>query len=203
MNAPEPSSAPATRVLTIAADPGPLGLAAFALTTFVLSVFNAGFVPAGAQPVVFGVAFFYGGLAQIIAGVMEFFKNNTFGALAFTSYGAFWMAYWYLGTHPALFAEGAPKLQGVGIFLLGWTIFTAYMTVTSSKITGGLFVTFSVLLVAFIFLTIGDLAGLHTATRIGGFFGLGAALCAWYNSFAGVLNATSGKTILPVWPRKK
>lgn len=189
-----------TRTLSIA-DPGPLGLAAFALTTFVLSIFNAGLLDVKAQPVVFGLALFYGGIVQVIAGVMEYFKNNTFGATAFASYGAFWMAYWYLATHPQFFVAGAPKLQGVGVFLLGWTIFTAYMTVVSSRVTGGLLATFCVLLVAFIALTVGDLFEMQAATRVGGYFGLGAALLAWYNSFAGVLNNTAGKTVLPVWPR--
>lgn len=205
MKSPEPSASTTpgaiTRTLNIA-DPGPLGLAAFALTTFVLSIFNAGLLDVKAQPVVFGLALFYGGIVQLVAGVMEFLKNNMFGAVAFCSYGGFWMSYWYLATHPALFAADAPKLQGVGVFLLGWTIFTAYMTVVVSRLNGGLFATFSVLLVAFIALTIGDLFGIHIATRIGGFFGIGAAFLAWYNSFAGLMNMASGKVVMPTWPRK-
>lgn len=203
MTAPAPSSsgtAAPTPAIKIA-DPGPLGLAAFALTTFVLSVFNAGLLDAKAQPVVFGLALCYGGIAQLIAGVIEFFKNNQFGGVAFCSYGAFWMSFWYLSTHPDFFGADAPKAQGVGIFLLGWTIFTAYMTVAVSKVTGGLFATFVVLLGAFIGLTIGDLFELHIATRIGGWLGLGAALLAWYNSAAGLINTTHGKVVLPVWPR--
>jgi succinate-acetate transporter protein len=182
-----------------------LGLAAFALTTFVLSVFNAGLLDSKAQPVVLGLALFYGGIAQIVAGVMEFFKNNTFGATAFTSFGAFWMAYWYLSTHPDLFGDIDPSLKakGIGIFLLAWTIFVAWMTFAVSRVNIGLFVTFSVLLVAFIALTIGDLTGVVAATRVGGWFGLAAAFGAWYCAFAAVLNFTSGKTVLSVGPRKK
>ena len=188
------------------ADPGPLGLASFALTTFVLSVFNAGLLDAKAQPVVLGLALFYGGAAQIVAGVLEFFKNNLFGAVAFTSYGAFWMAYWYLSTHPELFADGIDaglKAKGVGVFLLGWTIFTAYMLIAVTKVNGGLTFTFSVLLVAFIALTLGDFTHNIMFTRVGGYFGLAAAAGAWYCSAAGVINFTHGRQVLSVFPRAK
>src|SRR5664279_3510229 len=109
-------------------DPGPLGLAGFALTTFILSVFNAGLISnVGLKAVVLPVALFYGGIAQLLAGMWEFKKANTFGALAFTSYGAFWLTVWYYIT------TIAPKLplldahRGFGLYLLTWTIFTAYM----------------------------------------------------------------------------
>ena len=199
----EPSG-PQPRTLDIA-DPGPLGLACFALTTFVLSVFNAGLLDAQAQPVVLGLALFYGGLAQVIAGVLEFLKKNLFGATAFTSYGAFWMAYWYLSSHPEAFVQGidpALRAQGVGVFLLGWTIFTAYMLIAVTKVNGGLTFTFSVLLGAFACLTLGDFTGVMLLTRLGGYFGLAAALGAWYCSFAGVVNFTHGRTVLSVFPRQ-
>jgi succinate-acetate transporter protein len=198
-----PSDSPSASIRNInVADPGPLGLAAFALTTFVLSVFNAGLVGKEAEAVVFGIALFYGGIAQLIAGVMEFFKQNLFGALAFCSYGAFWMAFWYLSTHPE-FLEGAGDLKGkgVGVFLLAFTIFTAYMLIAVSRVNWGLTVTFAVLFIAFIGLTVGDLTGTVAATRVGGWFGLAAAFSAWYCSFAGVLNFTSGRTVLSVGPR--
>lgn len=195
------SEASPVRVVSVA-DPGPLGLAAFALTTFVLSVFNAGLVDASAQPVVLGLALFYGGIVQIVAGVMEFLKNNLFGATAFCSYGGFWMAYWYLSTHPELFGSTEHKAVGVGIFLLGWTIFTAYMLVAVLRVNLALTVTFAVLVIAFVALTIGDLAGATGATRVGGWFGLAAAAAAWYTSFAGLLNGVSGREVLPVWSRQ-
>lgn len=184
------------------ADPGPLGLACFALTTFVLSVFNAGLVAKEAEPVVFGLALFYGGAVQVLAGLAEFLKKNTFGAVAFSSYGAFWMAFWYLSTHPEFFPEGsAHRVTGVGIFLLGWTIFTAYMWVVALRINGVLAATFSTLLVTFICLTAADLFGVPTLTMIGGFLGIVTAFLAWYGSFAGVMNNTAGKVVLPTWPR--
>lgn len=190
-----------TRSLDIA-DPGPLGLAAFALTTFVLSVFNAGLVAKEAEPVVFGLALFYGGAVQVLAGLFEFFKKNTFGAVAFCSYGAFWMAFWYLSTNPDFFpADSAHRVTGVGIFLLGWTIFTAYMWFVALRINGVLGATFSVLLVTFICLTVADLFALPVFTTIGGFLGLITAFLAWYGSFAGVLNNTVGRVVAPTWPR--
>lgn len=184
------------------ADPGPLGLACFALTTFVLSVFNAGLVNKEAQPVVFGLALFYGGAAQILAGLAEFLKKNTFGAVAFTSYGAFWMAFWYLSAHPEFFpADSAHRVTGVGVFLLGWTIFTAYMWAVALRINGVLAATFSVLLVTFICLTVADLFAIPSLTTVGGFLGIITAFLAWYGSFAGVMNNTTGKAVLPTWPR--
>ncbi|MGC4153138.1 MAG: acetate uptake transporter [Propionicimonas sp.] len=190
-----------TRTIALA-DPGPLGLACFALTTFVLSVFNAGLVDKEAQPVVFGLALFYGGAVQVLAGLLEFFKKNVFGAVAFCSYGAFWMAFWYLSSHPEFFpADSAHRVTGVGVFLLAWTIFTGYMWVVALRINGVLAATFTLLLITFILLTIADLTGNHMLTTVAGFCGLITAFLAWYGSFAGVLNQTSGKALVPTWPR--
>src|SRR3954465_10640885 len=118
------------------ADPGPLGLAAFALTTFVLSMFNADLVGAGGEPVVFGLAFAYGGLAQLLAGMWEFRTGNTFGAVAFTSYGAFWLSFW---AFEQFYADKitSPVTTGhaVGLFLIAWGIFTAYMFIASLRVS--------------------------------------------------------------------
>ena len=181
------------------ADPGPLGLGAFAMTTFVLSCVNAGFLPKSVEGIVLGLALFYGGIAQVLAGMWEFVKGNTFGALAFSSYGAFWMSLWYLIVHSGL--AKADSAKGVGIFLLAWTIFTLYMTVVASRITGLLFALFAVLLVTFAFLTVGAFAAAPGITKIGGFLGLITAFVAWYASFAGVMNATAKRIVLPTWPR--
>lgn len=181
------------------ADPAPLGLAGFALTTFMLSTFNAGLLPKTAEVAILGVALFYGGIAQLFAGMWEFVKGNTFGALAFSSYGAFWMSLWYLIVHSGL--AKADSAKGVGIFLLAWTIFTLYMTVVASRITGLLFALFAVLLVTFAFLTVGAFAAAPGITKIGGFLGLITAFVAWYASFAGVMNATAKRIVLPTWPR--
>jgi uncharacterized protein len=183
------------------ADPAPLGLAGFALTTFMLSTFNAGILPKTAEAAILGVALFYGGLAQLFAGMWEFVKGNTFGALAFSSYGAFWMSLWYLIVHALPDVPKADHGAAVGIFLLAWTIFTVYMTVVTMRISGLLFILFSVLLVTFGFLTYGAFAGAASMTQIGGYLGLLTAFIAWYASFAGVLNGTAKRVIMPTWPR--
>lgn len=184
------------------ADPGPLGLAGFALTTFMLSSFNSGLAPKSAEVVVLGVALFYGGLAQLFAGMWEFVKGNTFGALAFSSYGAFWMSFWYLVSHGKdLPTTGNDAAQGIGVFLLAWTIFTLYMTFVASKLSGILFGLFSILSVTFIFLTMGEFAGSSAMTHIGGYLGLVTAFVAWYASFAGVLNGSVKRVVMPTWPR--
>jgi uncharacterized protein len=201
-NATPPQTAPALSFGAHLADPGPLGLAGFALTTFVLSSFNSGLAPKSVEGVVLGVALFYGGIAQLFAGMWEFAKGNTFGALAFSSYGAFWMSFWYLVAHTDLSkAPGTDAAKGVGVFLLAWTIFTLYMTVVASRLSGVLFALFAVLLVTFAFLTIGKFGGSDSMTKIGGYLGLVTALVAWYASFAGVLNNTAKRIVLPTWPR--
>ena len=197
--APSSSTAPALAPGLRIADPGPLGLAAFALTTFILSTFNAGLLPKSAEVVILGVALFYGGLAQLFAGLWEFAKGNTFGAVAFTSYGAFWMSFWYLVEHSGLAAEDAAA--GIGIYMLAWTIFTVLMTVVTRRISGLLFGLFSVLSVTFVFLTIGAFTGTGWLTQFGGYLGLLTAFTAWYGFFAGVMNQTGRGAPLPTWPR--
>jgi hypothetical protein len=185
------------------ADPGPLGLGAFAGTTFVLSLFNAGLVgEAKLAAVVLPLALIYGGLAQLLAGMWEFRKNNTFAAVAFTSYGAFWISFFYFDTYIAGKLPPADAHTAVGIFLLMWTIFTAYMTLASVKTTGALTAVFGVILVTFVVLTIGEFAQNTTLIHTAGYIGLLGAALAWYASAAGVVNATWARTVLPVFPAK-
>src|SRR5690242_7593171 len=115
------------------ADPGPLGLAGFALTTFVLSMFNAGLVSKAGEPVVLGLALAYGGIAQFAAGMWEFRTGNTFGAVAFSSYGAFWISFWALVTFFAKSIPAAHAGDAVGLYLWAWGIFTTYMFVASDR----------------------------------------------------------------------
>ncbi|SDX58830.1 hypothetical protein SAMN05661080_00474 [Modestobacter sp. DSM 44400] len=183
------------------ADPGPLGLAGFAATTFFLSTVNAGLLPGTVEAVVLGLAFFYGGLAQLLAGMWEFVKGNTFGALAFTSYGAFWLSFWYLVTHLPADAPATDVSHAVATYLLVWTIFTAYMLVASFRTSGILVAVFAVLTLTFLFLTIADYSGMAWLTRVGGWLGLVTAVLAWYASFAGVLNSTAKRVVLPTFPR--
>jgi uncharacterized protein len=184
------------------ADPGPLGLAAFAGTTFFLSVVNSGMLGGSVETIVLGLALFYGGLAQLLAGMWEFVKGNTFGALAFTSYGAFWMSFWYLLNHLPADAKPNDLYHGVGVYLLMWAIFTAYMTVAATRTTGAILAVFALLTLTFLALAIGWLDN-HSSgwIHLGGYLGLLTALAAWYASFAGVVNATFRKVVLPTMPR--
>jgi len=184
------------------ADPGPLGLAAFAMPTFVLSCVNAGFLPKSVEGVVLGLALFYGGIVQVLAGMWEFVKGNTFGAVAFSSYGAFWLSFWYLVAHVDLSAAApGDAAKGIGVFLLAWTIFTLYMLVCTLRTNGVLVVVFGVLFLTFVFLTWGEFSGTTGITHIGGYLGLLTAVLAWYGSMAGVMNATAKHSVMPVFPR--
>jgi succinate-acetate transporter protein len=193
------------------ADPGPLGLAAFAGTTFVLSMVNSGLVGdkihpgGGLLPLVAALALAYGGVAQLIAGLWEFRTGNTFGAVAFCSYGAFWISFFFVVQSVA---ENAPRevFSGLGLYLWMWGIFTAYMFIASLRTTGAIALVFLLLAITFIILGIGNsaLAGTATVTngtiKLGGYFGLATAIAAWYASFAVVLNSTFGRTLAPVFP---
>jgi uncharacterized protein len=185
------------------ADPGPLGLAAFALTTFVLSMVNSGLVSDKTEPIVFGLAFAYGGLAQLLAGMWEFRTGNTFGATAFTSYGAFWLSFFVFVTFFATKIPTAETGHAVGLYLIAWGIFTTYMFIASLRTTSAIALVFILLAVTFIVLGIGDAGGNANITKIGGYIGLATAAAAWYASFAGVTNSTFGRTVLPVKPLKR
>jgi succinate-acetate transporter protein len=184
------------------ADPAPLGLAAFALTTFVLSFVNAGLVPASVEPVVFGLALAYGGAAQFAAGLWEFAKGNTFGATAFTSYGAFWLSFWWLTAHLADYKIPASDVgKGVGLYLIAWGIFTAYMTVAATRVSGAVLAVFVLLTLTFFLLGIGDWSGTEGLSKLGGYVGILTALAAWYASFAGVTTFAFKRPLVPTGPR--
>jgi len=196
------AEAPAEASGASIADPGALGLGASATTTFVLSVFNAGLLPASLEPVVLPLALFYGGIAQFLAGMWEFRKGNTFGATAFGSYGMFWMSF------AAYVQVVVPELGGTskaaaatGLFLLAWTIFTAIMLVASLRTNGAIIAVFVVLLVTLVLLTIAELGGIDSLGTLGGYVGILTALVAWYAAAAVVTNATWGRPVLPVAPR--
>lgn len=183
------------------ADPAALGLGAFALTTFVLSVVNAGLVPATVEPVVFGLALAYGGLAQFAAGMWEFTKGNTFGATAFTSYGAFWISFWWLTGHTDLKGAGDDAAKGVGLYLLAWGIFTLYMTVAAARTNMAVLAVFVLLTITFFVLALGEFTGTSGISKTGGWIGILTALAAWYASLATVANFTHKRTLFPVGPR--
>ncbi len=186
------------------ANPGPLGLSAFALTTFVLSSINAGWFSAGATTIVVGLALFYGGLAQLLAGMWEFKAGNTFGATAFTSYGAFWLSFAVIfipgfGILGSLTAAGATD-QALGLYLLAWTIITAILLIASLRSNIALIAVFAFLTLTFLSLTIGKLSGSSTFGTLGGYLGIITAIVAWYTALAGLLGSGKASFSLPVWP---
>ena len=183
------------------ADPAPLGLAAFALTTAVLSVINAGWLPDTVEPVVFGLALAYGGLGQLLAGMWEFAKGNTFGATAFSSYGAFWISFWWLTGHTDLSAAGSDAASGVGLYLAAWGLFTLYMSVAASRVSVAVLTVFVLLTVTFGVLAWGEFAGSTGIHKLGGYVGILTALAAWYASFAGVTAFTFKRPVLPTGVR--
>lgn len=186
------------------ANPAALGLGAFAMTTFVLSVINAGLVDEGAGPVVLALALFYGGLAQLLAGMWEFRKGNVFGALAFSSFGAFWLSYFY---YVSFVAGGLAAIHeagpATGLFLLAWTIFTGYMMIAAFRESVAVLGVFVFLFLTFIALTVGAFADNSTFNMIGGWLGIVTALIAWYTSFAIVINSTFKRTVLALGPLGK
>jgi len=185
------------------ADPGPLGLAAFAMTTFVLSMFNADLVSRSGETITLTLALAYGGIAQVLAGMWEFRTGNTFGAVAFTSYGAFWLSFW---AFDQFYASGIPAADlghAVGLYLIAWGIFTTYMFIASLRTTAAISLVFILLAVAFFLLGIGEANASDTLVKAGGWVGLATAVAAWYASFAAVTNSTFGRVVLPVVPLKR
>jgi uncharacterized protein len=196
------------------ADPGPLGLAAFAGTTFMLSLINAGLVGThrlpggGLLPMVAALALAYGGIAQFTAGIWEFRTGNTFGAVAFCSYGMFWVSFYFIVQSVA---KNAPTevFSGLGLYLWVWGIFTTYMFIASLRTTGAVAAVFLLLAITFFILGIGNsaLAGTASATngtiKLGGWVGIATAIVAWYASFAAVINSTFGRVVAPVVPLRR
>jgi succinate-acetate transporter protein len=207
---PTVAPAPASRI----ADPAALGLAGFALTTFLLSAKNAGWMTHATGNAWLGYAFAYGGLAQFTAGMWEFARGNVFGAAAFGSYGAFWIGlglYIQLVVNPAVAAirpstaaaTVATINHDLGWILLAWFIFNTYMLILSVQINMAVFAVFLTLGITEIVLAIGNFnagsALLPTGTiKVGGYIGLLTALVAWYTSMAVIAGGMGGRIKLPV-----
>jgi len=178
------------------ANPGALGLGGFALTTFLLSMVNAGIIAPESIGMVLPMGLFYGGLAQLLAGMWEFKSGNTFGATCFSSFGAFW-----IGLATMIILEGAGIISkvppaGLAVFLIAWGIFTLYATIASFKISKGLVSIFVPLTLAFFLLAIGEFSnGFKIA---GGYVGIITAITAWYCSAAILLNEVFGRKVLPL-----
>ena len=197
-----PTSVAVTAVPGIA-DPAPLGLAAFALTTFLLSAFNAGWMTKASGLAWLGYAFAYGGLGQLLAGMWEFRNRNVFGATAFASYGGFWIG---LGLYVQL--VGAKLLaraitvplfnHDVAWILLSFAIFNTYMLIWSTQVNVAIFTVFLTLELTEVILFIGNFAGSSGTVKFGGYVGIVTAAAAWYASAAGVANGMGGRLTMPV-----
>jgi len=188
------------------ADPAPLGLAAFALTTFLLSGHNATFIPDG---IWIGAAIFYGGAIQLLAGMWEFRNRNVFGATAFSSYGGFWLS---LGifvvlintqtTFYTVFQNKAQVNSALAWFLIAFAIFNTYMVLWASRLNLATLAVFLTLEVTEILLAVGFLLVAHGHSdfwlHAGGWAGIVTAAVAWYTSAAGVVNGMSSKKVVPV-----
>jgi succinate-acetate transporter protein len=192
---------------TPVADPAPLGLAAFALTTFLLSAANAGWMSHATGNAWLGYAFAYGGLCQLLAGMWEFRNRNVFGATAFSTYGGFWigLGLWvkFVATAPppsgvSAAAYASATLKDQGWILLAFAIFNTYMLLWSSAVTKAVFAVFLTLEATEIILFAGAFAGNTNLIKAGGYVGVLTALVAWYTSSAGVFNGMRGRAVVPV-----
>jgi succinate-acetate transporter protein len=184
------------------ANPAALGLVGFGLTTVLLSLINAGLLPVGGEPVVFPLALAFGGTAQMIAGIMEYKVGNTFGATAFTAYGAFW--WWFAllllfaGNHVIDISAAGPT---VGVALLLWGLFTFGLWIGTFKLPKLLFLIFLTLWIAFLLLGLGSVLAMPMLHTLGGYDGILCGLMAMYGSFAITTNTTFGRTVIPVGDR--
>ncbi|MDH2924488.1 hypothetical protein EV693_10668 [Nicoletella semolina] len=176
------------------ANPGPLGLCGFALTTWLLSLINNGTFSGDNVGLVLAMAFAFGGTAQIIAGICEFYKGNTFGFTAFISYGAFW---WSFALFKVFFPQ-AVSAEFVGWYLVVWGTFTLMMFFASLAKAHALQAIFFALTITFYLLAAGDFTGNHSITHIGGYFGLLTALLAFYLAAAEMINESYGRVVLPI-----
>jgi succinate-acetate transporter protein len=179
------------------ANPAPLGLFGFALTTWLLSMVNAGLLAGTSVPLVLAMAFAFGGTAQFFAGLFEYGKGNTFGFVAFCSYGAFW---WSFALFAKFFGDGVPG-AAVGWYLLVWGAFTFVMWIGTFALNRALFLIFLALTPTFFLLGLAPLLGAPELTTLGGYGGLITALLAFYLGAADVINEVHGKTVLPIGAR--
>jgi len=182
------------------ANPAPLGLLGFGMTTILLNLHNAGFF--GVSAMIMGMGIFVGGIAQLIAGIMEWKKNNTFGTTAFVGYGSFWLslvAIWLLPNY----GVAKPIEAEMGAYLCFWGLFTLFMFIGTLRLNGALQFVFASLTILFFLLAIGDFTGIKIIKTIAGYEGIICGLSAVYASVAQVLNEVYGKVVLPICPVKK
>jgi uncharacterized protein len=184
-------------------DPAPLGLAALGITLMIFSMFTSGLLARSGEPVVLGMAIAYGGVVQLLAGMWEVRRGNSFGATAFASFGAFWVSFWLL--EQFFIGQVPPGERGsaLGLYFVAWAIFSALLWVASTRTTAVTSAMLALLTVSFLLLGIGE-AGTHAEiVKVGGWFGLAAAAAALYGALAGVVNGTYARTLLPLVPLQR
>jgi succinate-acetate transporter protein len=187
------------------ANPAPLGLMAFGLTTVLLNLHNAGFY--GMSSMILSMGIFYGGIAQVIAGIMEWKKNNTFGMTAFTSYGLFWLSFVGLFAFSKWIGTSSLDLSvtetALGWYLLGWGVFTGLMFIATLRLNRALQNVFASLTILFVLLAIAKWTGSTTLGKVAGWEGIYTGLSAMYAAVAQIWNEYYGRTVLPMGPYKK
>jgi succinate-acetate transporter protein len=193
----EPMST-ATIIKDTSANPAPLGLTGFGLTTILLNIHNAGFYPNNSM--ILGMGIFVGGIAQIIAGVLEAKKGNTFGTTAFTAYGSFWLSLVAIWVLPRLAMADKADDTAMGFYLAAWGLFTFGMFIGTFRLNRALQVVFGTLVVLFGLLALGDFTHNTAIKTIAGYEGILCGLSALYAAIAQVLNEVYGRTVLPLGP---
>ncbi|GAB1477322.1 GPR1/FUN34/YaaH family transporter [Bacillota bacterium] len=193
---PTQSAATTASIKDNTANPAPLGLLGFGMTTVLLNVHNAGFIPLSSMILAMGIC--YGGIAQVIVGIMEWKKNNTFGTTAFTSYGLFWLSLVTLLIMPNFGKTAATDSAAMAIYLFMWGLFTLAMFIGTLRISRALQFVFGSLAILFMLLALGDFLGNPTITVIAGYEGIICGFSAIYTALAQVLNEVYGKTVLPL-----
>jgi len=189
-----------TQIKDTTANPAPLGLMGFGMTTVLLNLHNAGAYGLGSMILAMGIC--YGGMAQVIAGIMEWKKGNTFGTTAFCSYGLFWLSLVALVIMPKMGLGAAPEETAMVAYLFMWGLFTAVMFIGTLKANRALQFVFASLAILFFLLALSDALGSIAIKRIAGVEGIICGLSAVYTALAQVLNEAHGKVILPLWPVK-
>ena len=179
-------------------EPAALGLAAFALSTMVLSFINAGIVSGKTLPVVLGLALAYGGIVQLLAGMWAFIKNDTFAAVALSSYGGFWISFYFLQSTFLKQIPVANQKAALSLYLFAWAVFTFYMWVASLRVSVAVQTVFLTLAPTYFFLGLGKAIDSTGLFHLGGAFGIATAAAAWYVSAAIVCNRTFRRSVLPM-----
>ena len=180
------------------ANPGPLGLTGFGMTTVLLNLLNGGLIASTGLGMILAMGIFYGGLAQVIAGILEFRKGNTFSMVAFTSFGLFWISLVTILLFPKMGLASAPDGVSMAAYLAMWGLFTAYMFVATLNKNRAIQFVFGSLVILFALLAIADFTGIAWVKTLAGYEGIICGLSAIYLAFAEVVNETYGRELVPI-----